>query len=456
MSFSSVILKTSVTLDGPALSHPDEIMLVEAPTTMRIETDRALIPASAESVRYLTVTVTAPGSERRSDRPGANVALVLDRSGSMDGRKIEMARNAVAHAIRLLDTRDHLAVVVYDNDVDMVLESTNASPEAKALALKRLAAVDARGNTDLSGGWSRGAGELARHIPASGAGGAPRVLLLTDGLANAGITDHDELARTAAAFRAKGIATSTFGLGADFDETLLSRLATEGGGHFYFIETPRQIPDFLASELGETLEVVAPDAKFVINGGADVEIALLNEFPVAAKPDGLHVKLGDLVAGQEVTLVVAVRWQPRHDGTPAVADCRLTDRAGKLFPQPMRVEWTTADAAADVAQPVNPSVLVAAAELIAARASSAALAANRAGRFDEAVGILRTVAARLRAMAHGIAEINALASQLEHEEPQYAAMMDPMLIKARYFAAHSTSRSRDTQGKARRSAVGST
>src|SRR5580765_7561418 len=129
----------------PALSHPQEILFLEAPSQMRIETDRALIPASVESVRYLTVNVTAPDSARRADRPAVNVALVLDRSGSMDGRKLDMARKAVAHAIRLLDTRDHLAVVVYDNEIDVILESTTASPEAQALALKRLAGIGARG-----------------------------------------------------------------------------------------------------------------------------------------------------------------------------------------------------------------------------------------------------------------------------------------------------------------------
>jgi Ca-activated chloride channel homolog len=424
---------------------------------MRIETDRALIPVSEESVRYLTVTVSARDSQRRTYRPAANVALVLDRSGSMDGRKIEMARAAVAHAIRLLDSRDHLAVVVYDNDVDAILESANASAESKALALKRLAAVDARGNTDLCGGWSRGIAEIARHAaPSDAAAGVSRVLLLTDGLANEGVTDHDELARLAAAFRAKGITTSTFGVGADFDETLLSRLATEGGGHFYFIESPRQIPDFLASELSETLEVVAPDAEFVIRAGPDVEIVVVNDFRVDDKADGVHVKLGDLVASQNLQVVLALRWKPRLEGTPAFADCSLTDRAGVLFPQPMRVEWTTADAAANVTQPVNPSVLVAVAELIAARAVADALAANRAGRYDEARAILRTAADRLRAMARGNPQINAIADELEREEPRYAGIMDPVTSKAQHFVAHSTSRGRDKQGKARRSTVGRT
>jgi Ca-activated chloride channel family protein len=425
-------------------------MRAEASTSMRIETDRARIPASAESVRYLTVHVTAPGSDRRSDRTPANVALVLDRSGSMDGRKIEMARAAVGHAIRLLDSRDRLAVVVYDTDVDVVLESTSATSEAKSLALKRLAGVEARGGTDLSAGWARGAGEVARQAPAPDADGTARVLLLTDGLANAGMIDHDALVRMAAAFRAKGIRTSTFGLGADFDELLLARLSTEGGGNFYFIETPRQIPDFLASELGETLDVVAPDAEFVIRGGPAVEIAALNDFPAEAKADGLHVKLGDLVAGQDVHLVVALRWQPRPDGSAAVADCRLTDKAGTLFPQPMRVEWTTADLAANDAQPVNPAVLVAAAELIAARATAAALAANRAGRFDEATSTLRNAAASLRAMANGIPEIVAIADKLDAERPTYTVEMNQMTVKTRHFAAYSRVRERDEKGRARK------
>ena len=91
-----------------------------------------------------------------------------------------------------------------------------------------------------------------------------RVLLLTDGLANQGVVDPGELAATAARLRTEGVTTSTFGVGADFDEELLARLATQGGGHFYFIEQARQIPDFFASELGEALEVTARDVVFEV------------------------------------------------------------------------------------------------------------------------------------------------------------------------------------------------
>ena len=82
------------------------------------------------------------------------------------------------------------------------------------------------------------------------------------------------LARHAADLRAKSITTSTFGLGADFDEHLMSRLAREGGGNFYFIEQPAQIADFLTSELGDTLDIVARDARLIVGGSDDIQVRL--------------------------------------------------------------------------------------------------------------------------------------------------------------------------------------
>ena len=126
---------------------------------MHIQSDRALIPAHAPAVRHLLVTIAAPASERPpQDRDPISGALVLDRSGSMDGQKIEMARAAVAHAIRLLDARDRLALVVYDDRVETLVPSTAASGDVKAKALQRLAGIEARGSTNLAGGWFAGEG----------------------------------------------------------------------------------------------------------------------------------------------------------------------------------------------------------------------------------------------------------------------------------------------------------
>ena len=435
---------------------------------MHIQTDRALIPAATSSERYLQVRISAPPapSSTGPSRPAVDVALVLDRSGSMDGSKITMARKAVTHAVRLLKPDDHMAVVCYDDQVDTVLARTPASREAKALVFGRLAQVDARGSTNLSGGWLSGAHELQ---PAADAGspstqasllepvasGVKRVLLLTDGLANAGEVDPQALAATAARLRAEGITTSTFGIGADFDEVLLSRLATDGGGHFYYIEKAGQIPDFFASELGEALEVTARDVVFEIAGSPGVQVELLNDLP--AEPvdvaggsasrrwkekekeigKGLRVRLGDLVADQELTLMLAVRVQePPPLGAGIEAACRLTDRDHVLFGQPMFVDWAVVPVAENDAQPVNQAVLLAVATMLAERARGHALAANRRGAYDDARRILDEAVATLQVLAPHDVAVQRLIATLEHDRDEFAEPMSPVAMKQKHFAAY--------------------
>lgn len=419
---------------------------------MHIQADRALIPAGTPSVRHLTIRITAPAKHGPvHERPAVNVALVLDRSGSMDGQKIDMARAAVAHAIRLLNERDRLAVVVYDDRVDTILESTPASPEAKKKALHRLAGIEARGSTDLSGGWFRAVQEMntTTAVP-SAINAISRVLLLTDGLANQGIVHQAELADAAARFRARGIATSTFGVGADFDEEVLSNIATEGGGHFYFIEKPRQIPDFLASELGETLEIVARDVVLDITCGTGVNAMVLNGYPADSAPGRVRTKLGDLVADQEITLAVAVSCSAHLLESTAFVDCRVTDRDGRLHREPIRVEWRAADTIETERQPVNYAVLVTVAGILADRARATALAANRRGQFEEARRVIRDIVEHLLGLAPGNREVLAIIDTLRREELELGHAMAPTLLKARHYASYVAERSRDADGKARR------
>jgi Ca-activated chloride channel family protein len=433
---------------------------------MHIQSDRALIPSGSPSTRFLSVTVSAPAApapvpsdQARAARPGANVSLVLDRSGSMGGRKIELARQAVSHAIRLLNDRDHLGLVVYDHAVETLLECMPATNAAKRQALGALAAIDARGSTNLAEGWFTGARALggipARGTapdatgPVPGAGRVSRVLLLTDGLANQGVVDHDELTKAAARLRAEGINTSTFGLGADFDEELLTSIATEGGGHFYFIEQPEQIPDLLASELGEVLEVVARDVVFEVRAGTGASVAVLNPLPVEQDGDVTRVRLGDFVSEQEVTLLLAVACDARAEGERAWVDCRVRDREATLHPEPMRVEWTTVAAEHERNQPVNRDVVLAVARMLAEGARAQALAANRRGMFTEASLALHDVAGQIDRLGGDDSAVQALARVLLDEEGTFARRMDPMELKMRHFASYQVAYSRE-EGKARK------
>lgn len=414
---------------------------------MNVQTDRALLPAGEGATRYLTVTITAPESSRRRQRAPLNVSLVLDRSGSMGGRKIDLAKAAADHAIKLLDARDRLAVICYDHEVDTLLGSAPASAEAKALAQSRLAATDARGNTNLSGGWLRGAEEAGHPGDADV---VRRVLLLSDGLANEGEINPDVLAEKARALRTQGIVTSTFGLGADFDEVLMSRLSTEGGGHFYFIEQPQQIADLLASELGDALDVVARDVRLVVTGDESVEVAPLTGYVIEGMGQWTEVQLGDLTSGQELTVVIAVRCQPRGIGEKASISLRLTDQDRVLYGGQLHVEWEAAPVEVDAAQAINEAVLAAAARQIASRARKEAIEANRRGRFDVARKALARAVDLIRSLRPGAAALDSIADELVADEDVYEVAMSPVALKKAHFASVNVSRDRDDRGRGKK------
>ncbi|MDQ3554796.1 MAG: VWA domain-containing protein, partial [Chloroflexota bacterium] len=289
-------------------------------------TDRSLIRTTGGSVRYVLLEADAPTLKRTTDRPPVHLSFVIDRSGSMAGNKIALAKSAIQSALARLDDRDRFSVVAYDDVVEMVTESTSASAEAKAAALARLAHIDARGSTDLAAGWLRGCQQVAVGITDDAIG---RCLLLTDGLANQGITDVDVLRTHATELRARRVTTSTFGVGADFDEILLQGMADAGGGHFYYIESAQQIPDYITSEVGEALEVVARDAAIGAHT-PDVLVEPLSPLPFARTGEATLLQLGDLVSGQRVEVVLKLVFPPGEVDAQRDVTFRIADRHGVL------------------------------------------------------------------------------------------------------------------------------
>jgi Ca-activated chloride channel family protein len=93
-----------------------------------------------------------------------NVALVIDRSGSMGGQKIRLARDAATQAIRMLRQEDRFSVVVYDDIADVLVASTQATAEAREEAIRRIEGVESRGSTDLGSGWLKGCEQVAEHL----------------------------------------------------------------------------------------------------------------------------------------------------------------------------------------------------------------------------------------------------------------------------------------------------
>lgn len=418
--------------------------------TIAARSDRRYIRSTHRSERFVLIELEAPPATNRPVRDPVNLAFVLDRSGSMSGGKLELAKRAVETAVDRLLPTDRFSIVCYDDRIDVVVDGTQASREAKTNAIDRLRAIDARGSTDLGGGWLRGAEQVAlAQLPQ----GVNRVLLLTDGLANVGIVDHAELARHAGELRARGVTTSTFGVGEDFDEGLLQLLADSGGGHFYFIENAAQIQDHIATEVGELLQVVAREASLEVTVPESIEVTTLSPYALDRRGSRLHVLLGDLVAEQRLEVVLRVRFGFGPIGSEVGLLIGAADREGVLDlagASPVGIGWEYADDRTNDAQPRDRSVDRAVARLFAARARQDAIALNRVGDYSAAARGLHGVASRIAAYAGSDPELKGLVGELRVAEQQWSAPAPEMSRKVAHAAASYTLRNRAPDGSANR------
>ena len=419
--------------------------------TLTARSDRRFIRSTHRSERVVLVELEAPPAPQKATRDPVNLAFVLDRSGSMSGQKIDLAKRAIETAVDRLLPTDRFAIVCYDDRIDVVVEGTTASREAKTNAIDRLRSIDARGSTDLGGGWLRGAEQVALALADPGIN---RVLLLTDGLANVGIVDHVELARHAQELRTRGVTTTTFGVGEDFDEGLLQSMADAGGGHFYFIQNAAQIQDHIATEVGELLQVVALETVLEITAPETLEVSTLSPYAIERRGSRHHVLLGDLVAEQRLEVVLRVKFGYGPIGQEVGLLVGTSDREGVLNlagASPIGVGWEYADDRTNDAQPRDRAVDRAVARLFAARARQSAVAHNRIGDYAAAVRGLHGVAGRIAAYAGSDPELKGLVGELRVEEGRWAAPMPEMSRKVAHAAASYSLRNRSVEGRANRS-----
>jgi Ca-activated chloride channel family protein len=207
---------------------------------------RQAVPASGGALEVL-VRVQAPaqpaGAASAAARSQLRLALVVDRSGSMSGEPLHQALRCVRHIVERLQPQDEVAVVLYDNRVDVAVPLQPAAQKDAILAA--LAGVESGGNTALFQGWLAGAQQLG----VGRAGAISRVLLLSDGQANMGLTELAEVSPHCAQWHEQGVSTTTVGLGAGFNEDLMVGMARTGGGQAYYGQTAEDLHDSFDEEL---------------------------------------------------------------------------------------------------------------------------------------------------------------------------------------------------------------
>ena len=280
-------------------------------SNIHILTEKEKLVAGEDRTIDVLVRITPPQIESGAlNRPPLNLGLVLDRSGSMQGRKIEEARQAAAYCIDQLLHNDRISTVIFDDQIDILIPSQVAEQKDR---LKRLInSIQTGGSTALHEAWVRGGLQVSEHLNNDAIN---RVLLITDGQANVGETRLDSIVEQARQLAARGVSTSTIGIGQDFNEDLLMPMAEAGQGNSWHVEEPQDMVKIFETELRGLVNQFGHSVTFGIKPAVGVTIAdVLNDFEQDASG---RYKLPNLQIGSPMDIVVRLRVPAYNAGSTA-------------------------------------------------------------------------------------------------------------------------------------------
>jgi len=215
----------------------------------------------ADKKQMVSIKVAVRGFEMQADKERAplNIALVIDRSGSMRGTRIEQAKEAAILAIRRMDSRDIVSVVTFDNNIDILVPATKVSNRADIE--RKIRTIQPGGTTAIYAGVQKGADEIRKFFDSESIN---RIILLSDGLANVGPSTPPPFAELGRTLGGEGITVTTLGLGTDYNEDLMARLASASDGNHKFIEKAEEMTEIFQKEFNTALSVVAQDVRCVV------------------------------------------------------------------------------------------------------------------------------------------------------------------------------------------------
>lgn len=280
--------------------------------------DRTALGLLIDGTVHLMLELNAPRVEG-AERPPIDTVVVIDRSGSMAGEPLDAVTRATADLLRVAGPADRIGVVAFDSDIRLVLPLAQHDANVAGHAVR---AIGPGGSTNLSGGWLKGMEMLAADRRADA---VARILVLTDGHANAGIVDPVRLAEMARSAASQGITTTCIGFANGYDQRLLATIADAGRGNDYWCAGPDQAGSVFRTEFEGLANVVAQNMSVEIRPAASVvETLVLNEYPTTSVPGGVQVALGDAYGGERRRVVAMLRLAPHsQEGSVQVAELVL-------------------------------------------------------------------------------------------------------------------------------------
>jgi Ca-activated chloride channel family protein len=288
------------------VSRAEGLLQTEAtqgPVTLRAELGRGAVLAGGEREVAVVCTVRVAEDEQDAVRQPVDLALVLDTSGSMSGSMGLLKRATLGIAERLGEG-DRLTIVAYSSDARRVYQGSVIG-SAQAELERAISALVASGGTNMSAGLTTAAEALG--LP-SAEGRSRRILLMTDGLANQGISDGPGLERIVRDLRGRSIAVSALGLGSSYDERLLGSMADAGGGAYHYVDRPEGLGSVYAAEVDALGRLRTRLTTLKLTpAAAGVEVAQVISWGASRAGAATAVPLGDLAAGRSLKVVARLK-----------------------------------------------------------------------------------------------------------------------------------------------------
>jgi Ca-activated chloride channel family protein len=276
------------------------------------------IVKNAQGETFVMLEVRGNDASRAQVAPPVNLAIVMDRSGSMKGSRLVNAIQAATGAVSRMNDGDTVSVITFDTRVAVNVPPTVIGPGTRERVLADIRSITLGGDTCVSCGIEEGLAQLAQT-----SGKVNKMILLSDGDANHGVRDVPGFRTIAQRARDRGVPVTTIGVDVDYNEKIMAAIAQESTGRHYFVESDAALARIFESEAESATQAIANNAEASIDLAPGVELERVFDRSFRRSGSRVIVPLGTFTSGEVKTVLMKVRVPSRSEGEQPIADVEL-------------------------------------------------------------------------------------------------------------------------------------
>lgn len=353
-----------------------------------------LVDMDEPQMLYTILELEAPASARQSPSPPLNVCLVLDRSTSMRGEKMDVVKSAAAQVLRNLRPQDILSVVAFSDRAEVIIPASYVQDRPRLEAKVQM--IQPGGATEIYQGLEAGAKELMRSIDSRRVN---HIVLLTDGHTYG---DEQQCIALASKLAEHSVGISGLGIGKEWNDIFLDVLATRTGGSSAYIAEPQDIKRLLLEKFNALAQTYAEDVTLSLTAPEGVELSYafrLQPDPGPVQPEENTIHLGPILQDTSTRVIFEYIIQPKavkSDVVTVLEGMLNVSIASLPLPvPPLRLRLQRPISDSPESDPPPPQIVQALSRLMLFRMQERARKDLESGNIEKATSQLRVLASNL-------------------------------------------------------------